>query len=1119
MKPLTIPEKLQPPPLPSTYLRRPRLERVWSERAQRRLLFVTAGAGYGKTSFLVERTREDSRSALWYRVDGADAHLPTFAAHLGELLGVPAVPVGDSAAPDWTYPQRVAAAVMAALRGRGPTALIVDDAHLLQASSDALQFMDTLARYVPDSITLVLSSREPIALGGMRARTAGRAATIDAHDLSFRIEEITDLLALRLPGVTIAAGQCRRILAATEGWAAGLEIFLQALDAHSPAAIEGALERLDAAGAGWFDYFAEEVVARLPEPTRDFLLRTAVLPRLQPAQCDRFLGRRDSRVMLEELVDRNLFTLRDAPQGQSFRYHHLFHRFLRAWLERSIPDVDLSRLRRRAARELHSTGDIAGALAILAETNDAEASLPLLARHGLELLAAGGGEVVERVLGGLPAERVRRNARALFVQARLHDDRGRWDAAERAYRQLLALHPGKVRRVEVLSDLAQLVSRRGQYARALTLCRQGLGDRRHGSTAAQGRLLWTLGVAACELGRLAEGQRYLEQARALFVRRGEESGEAQVDYLLAANVHLARGEFGLGRETARRALARLRGLGDPRRVCQCLGVLAWLSALAGDVDEAREHATEARRMAESLGLSQAASLALHVLGRCALLDGDLVQARQHLEEARTLGDVLGESDARILPRLLLGECALAAGDRRAARQMADEALAIAMQVKDTLQVAQARALLGLVLAAKNRPAARIQWSRAELTFRRLEAMFDLHRLLLHRLSEDPPAIQTRRRLMSELLEGTARAGHDKLYLVAEPLRAARVLSAALAERIEPVQAAALLARLGERALSSLVPLSSDPREEVRLQVVGLLAQIGGTQARAALTRISRGETERPSARRAGAELARVPRQSLHLETLGSLRVRVGETPIPDARWRSSRARRLFLFLLLQRFRWTTAEEVIEALWPETEVEKARGNLWQSVYQLRRILEPDLAEPRASRYVRVEETGYRLEPGDRCTYDVISFEDAIRKADRLAAAGRARAAEPLYREALDICRGDFLAECPYEDFLVSQREHLRERFIHAAMRLIEICAAGRRAADVIPLCRRALQDDPYNETLYCHLIEAQLRLGHRHEALESYRQVEAGLTGELGLPPSARLRELMQTLRQGPRREP
>ncbi len=1111
----TIPEKFRIPPLPAGYLRRPRLDRLWEQRCHKRLLLVTAGAGYGKSSFLAGRAREEA-PFLWYRLDEGDVHLASFVAHLRHLLGTPDPRLDpEEVRCDPAVARRALASAIAALRARGRTVLVLDDAHLFQTAAEVLGFLGSLIPCLPATATLVLSSREPLGVGAIRALVEGRAATIDARDLEFRADEVGALFALRL-GVTPSAQQCRRILTATEGWAAGLEILFQALDSPSPAAVDAALERVQSAGSGWFDYFAEEVIGRLDESTADFLRRSSVFSRIDPAICDRVLGREDSREILERLVRRNLFTLREGAAGENYRYHLLFRSCLRTALSHALPAVAQQRLRRNAAQALLRAGEVADALELFSDAGDSENALRLIERQGETLLGAGRYEAVAKALQAVPAARLRRSPQALFVQARLLDYHGHWGEAESLFRRLLRMRTGIARRVELYSILGQIASRRGEYTRALTMSRAGLQERGARSASTQGRLLMTIGISACELGRIDEGEVHLKKARAVFVRHGDAAGEAYVDYITAANVHLPRGDFTQGQETARRALARFRTLGVPRRICVCRAVLSWVTVLAGDVRDAREGALEVRRLAEALGLRQQEASALYVLGYCSYLEGDLAGARDQLQESSRIGDLLGESDARILPRLLQAECLLAAGKRQGAQSLAEAALEIARRMKDPLQQAQCRVVLGRVAAPEDLSAAGALWRSAERTFRLIGASFDLHRVMLLRLSQEELRPAEHRRLLAELMAGAARRGHDSLFLLMEPARAARVLSEALRDDTGQEYAAGLLARLGAGAVKEIQPLTEDQSDVVRTRAVELLAQIGGPRARGLLARVARHEVGRPSAQRAQEELARTPIQPLHIETLGSFRVRIGEVPVPDERWRSARARRLFQYLLVRRFRWVNRDQIVEALWPEVDPEKARGNLWQSVYYLRRALEPDLKDLRASRYVRSAEDTYRLEPGEGHTCDLVDFEESIREADRVAAARRERMAEPLYQRALDLYKGEFLAESPYEEFAAGEREHLRDLFLHASTKLVELYVSSRRWAQCLPICRLGLKEDPYHEELSYHLIRALISLGHRRKAVEAYRELEQRMTGELNLVPSARMQALVEMIRAMPR---
>src|ERR1043165_7306142 len=78
------------------------------------------------------------------------------------------------------------------------------------------------------------------------------------------------------------------------------------------------------------DYLVDEVLYRLPDRVRTFLLQTSVLDRLSAPLCDALTGGDDGRGMLEALERDNLFVAPLDDKRHWFRYHHLFADVLRA---------------------------------------------------------------------------------------------------------------------------------------------------------------------------------------------------------------------------------------------------------------------------------------------------------------------------------------------------------------------------------------------------------------------------------------------------------------------------------------------------------------------------------------------------------------------------------------------------------------------------------------------------------------------------------------------------------------------------------------------------------------------------------------------------------------------
>ncbi len=1097
MPPALIVSKLDPPRLPALHLERPRLDALWEACRGRRLLLVTAGAGFGKTAFLISAAARHGGPLAWLSLDEGDAEPASFVLHLHEALGRAC---GGDAPPAGTGPEQQLAAALALLRAaREPCLLVLDDVHLAAAAPAVRELIERLLRHLPAGVTLALLSREALGLGAARLKAAGELATVGPAELAFDAEEITALYALRFPGAVLPAAEAAHIAALTEGWPAGIGILFQGLAEPTPAALASALAGVLAAREGWFAYFAEEVLSGLPPASRDFLRACAILPRLEPGLCDALLEREDAASLLAELARRNCFLSADGTGA--YRLHALFRECLREQLARHAGEERRRSLQRRAAALLRKRGDWLAAAAASAQAADSDGLLTLCERHGDELLATGQYGQLRSLLEALPTARLAASPAALYLLGRVHEVQGRFGEAERAYRRALRRAEAGHLRVELQSLLAQLAMRQGRYRACLRLCDQALaapGLR----PATEGRLLGLRGVSACDLGRLDEGAAALIQAGRIFRRRKDALGEGRVLYLLVGNVYGPRGEFREAKRAGRRSLAIFRELGDPRRICHSLGVLGWVLVEMGELKEGGDCCEEALRLAERLEYGTMLGIVHYSLGRLRRLEGDHAAAREHLERARELGEQVGEAEQQSIPHIALAELDLAEGNRQIARRRLRHALAVVQSLGHRLLEGRCETLLGQA-AAPGREGP--HWARAERLLAKAGAGFELRRLGALRLDR---ALATGRLEDAQLvafLSGLAASEHEQALQVQQPAACAGLWAAALARGLEAEHASRRLEEMGESALSALSPLAESPDEGCRLRLVGLLGRLGGDAARELLARMAR--SRRGGAARAAAdELGATPSQPLGISALGPLEIERAGDRLRLEDWPSRRALRLFQLLLVHRFRWVPQEQVLEALWPGGDPQRSRGSLRQSIFQLRRFLDAGAGPS----HVQHRQEACRLDPGAGHRYDVFGFEAALAAAESARRQDEA-AAESSLRAALALYRGDFLMESPYEELAVLEREGLRDRYLRALERLLAQLARAARWSELPPLCRQGLQQDPFAEGLHWHLVQAEFQLGQRREALADYQRYERLMIQELDLPPSPRLRTLAERI--------
>jgi DNA-binding SARP family transcriptional activator len=232
--------------------------------------------------------------------------------------------------------------------------------------------------------------------------------------------------------------------------------------------------------------------------------------------------------------------------------------------------------------------------------------------------------------------------------------------------------------------------------------------------------------------------------------------------------------------------------------------------------------------------------------------------------------------------------------------------------------------------------------------------------------------------------------------------------------------------------------------------------------------------------------------ALHVRILGALDLRLGEKTLPPLD--SARAESLLAYLLLHRDAPQPRQRLAFLLWPDSTEAQARTNLRKVLHTLRGAL------PDADRFLDVTPRTLQWRPAAPFRLDVADFEDAL--------------ARDALREAVEAYTGDLL-EGSYDDWLLEERERLRDRQLDALDRLSRSEAERGQPAAAIRYAERLLRHDPLREETYRVLMRLHDAGGDRARALRVYHACAATLERELGIEPSSATRELYAELLPGP----
>ncbi len=214
-----------------------------------------------------------------------------------------------------------------------------------------------------------------------------------------------------------------------------------------------------------------------------------------------------------------------------------------------------------------------------------------------------------------------------------------------------------------------------------------------------------------------------------------------------------------------------------------------------------------------------------------------------------------------------------------------------------------------------------------------------------------------------------------------------------------------------------------------------------------------------------------------------------------------RQRALLAVLLVHANETVSTERLVEQLFGRSGSGTQVNAIQVAVSRLRRALGDG-----AGAMVVTRRGGYALEldPGQ---LDAATFESLVQEArDRLAQDDPATASA-LLREALGLWRGPPLADLAAVDGMQADIRRLEELRLLAEMERIDAELALGHAAEVVVDLERLIAQAPLQERLRAQQMLALYRSGRQAEALAAYREACALLRDELGLTPSAELRDL------------
>src|SRR5947209_12003769 len=145
-------------------------------------------------------------------------------------------------------------------------------------------------------------------------------------------------------------------------------------------------------------------------------------------------------------------------------------------------------------------------------------------------------------------------------------------------------------------------------------------------------------------------------------------------------------------------------------------------------------------------------------------------------------------------------------------------------------------------------------------------------------------------------------------------------------------------------------------------------------------------------------------------------------------------------------------------------------------------------------------------------DVAAFEQALALADAATRRNDQHALQAALEQADILYRGELLPGC-YDEWLLPERERLRQRHLQALEQLLRLFEVRGDTVTAIRYAQRLIGLDPLSEDLYRRLMRLFALNNDRASALHVYHTCVSTLQREMGVDPGPATREAYERLMQ------
>ncbi|MFC4559440.1 BTAD domain-containing putative transcriptional regulator [Virgibacillus kekensis] len=1051
-----IQSQLSPPPIKDGFLRRANLNRKLTDSANYPLTLLHAGAGYGKSTALTLFVHDTCPETCWYSISQSDDDILPFLNKLVHALRSKYPSFGkvilleleqlDHYISAEQIRSLVSAFINEVMEIKKDIILILDDFHHAGNSAEINQWASLLVEYIPENLHLILSTRQKPKWSIIpKLRMKGDLLDISQRELVLTSEEMEHVLE-DIYEVEFMDEDLQKIHQFTEGWPIAFSMFVQHI--QSETTIDHVLENRQTSLQDLFDYLASEVLSKQSMIIQQFLLQSSVIDVLTADISDEVLQINGSEEILAGLVEQNLFIV--EGDGGHYRYHALFRTFLENKLEKNFPQ-EFTNLHTRAAKYYERIYHTETALYHYRKVRSYDTVAHLLYKQGTKLLRSGRLQHLYDLLDELPVNIKDKYPLLYFYLGEIERYRSGYIQAERYYDQVLeyckddyytaglALE-GKARIYldTIQPDIAE------RYVDQAIRMREKSGAEKD----EMARLYQLMSENLINAGQAIKAEEWFNRAKKLDLPLEESNLQARI-YLRTGRLAKAK-EILIERKKAAKSVKRL-----PQSHRETDILLSIIEAFMGEAESSKKLASDGIQLGLNIQSPFVEACGWMRMGHAVQLlnQYDSSLAVNCYETALDIMDKINVSRGKAEPYMGLAILYGKKQQYEKAKEMANKGLHETEKVKD-------------------------RW---------LSALIKLGLGITEIYHED---FDQAERVIKEVYQEFNACGDQYGKLVTT------FWKAFIAHQQDnegsftgEMEALLNIMQTGEYDFFLKKRTTFGPADIQNVAPMLLKAKdLGISPAFVSRLMFELGVDESVKSH---------PGYTLTIQTLGHLKVLLGDRPLEPGDWQRGKAKELFELFITRRNTLISKEEIFQKLWPHHDEKTAAKTFKVTLNALLKALEPERKAREESFFIKRTGSAYGLNPESGYYLDSIVFEEGILQGIQEKDDSRAK---ELLEKILSMYKGDYLSDARFAEWCSSERERLQLLYSRGAEKLAQVAVRLQEFNVCIDWCTKILAIDNTWEEAYRLMMYSYYRNNNRPQAIKWYEKCVSVLEQELGIRP-------------------